>query len=58
MTPFVTTAGMKELERLVDRSGVSYQEMMEQAGQSAARLIRDRWPLEGKRVLPVDLPRH
>ena len=51
MTPFVTTAGMKELERLVDRSGVSYQEMMEQAGQSAARLIRDRWPLEGKRVL-------
>ena len=51
MTPFVTTAGMKELERQVARAGVSYQEMMEQAGQSAARLIRDRWPLEGKRVL-------
>lgn len=51
MIPFVTTAGMKELERLVDRSGVSYQEMMERAGRSAARLILERWPMEGKRVL-------
>jgi len=51
MTPFVTTAGMKELESLIARSGVSWQEMMERAGRSAAEAILERWPAEGKSVL-------
>lgn len=51
MTRFVTTAGMKELEGQVARSGVSYREMMERAGCSAAAAIRKRWPVEGKEVL-------
>ena len=51
MTPFVTVAGMKELEGQTARAGVSYQEMMERAGQSAARLILERWPLAAKKVL-------
>lgn len=51
MTRFVTTAGMKELESQVARSGVSYQRMMELAGRSAAAAILLRWQAEGKRVL-------
>ncbi len=47
---FVTTGGMKELERQIAQSGVSYREMMERAGQSAAALIRERWPVEGKKI--------
>ena len=48
---FVTTAGMKELERQIAQAGVSYPEMMERAGQSAAKAILERWPVAGKRVL-------
>ena len=48
---FVTTAGMKELERQIAQTGVSYPEMMERAGQSAAKAILERWPVAGKRVL-------
>ncbi len=51
MIPFVTTAGMKELEAQVARAGVSYQEMMEEAGRSAARIILERLPVEGKKAL-------
>lgn len=51
MIPFVTTAGMKELERQLHCAGVSYQEMMERAGQSAARHILEYWPMGGKRAL-------
>ena len=51
MIPFVTTAGMKELERQLHCAGVSYQEMMERAGQSAARHILEHWPMGGKRAL-------
>ncbi len=48
---FVTAAGMKRLERALAETGVSYQAMMEAAGRSAAGAIRQRWPVEGRRVL-------
>ena len=48
---FVTTAGMKEYEAHVAASGVSYRQMMEHAGQSAAELIMKRWSPKGRRVL-------
>ena len=48
---FVTAAGMKRLERALADTGVSYQAMMEAAGRSAAGAIRQRWPVEGRRVL-------
>lgn len=48
---FLTVAEMKELEREIDRSGVSYQEMMEQAGRSAADLIAKRWDPRERQIL-------
>ena len=51
MTRFVTAAGMKELEARAAAAGVSHREMMEAAGQSAAAILAERWPMEGRRVL-------
>ncbi len=51
MTRFVTAAGMKGLEALCAGAGVSYWEMMETAGQSAAAILAEKWPMAGRRVL-------
>ncbi len=48
---FVTSAGMKELERLSAAAGITYDRMMEEAGRSAARVIQERFPASGCRVL-------
>lgn len=51
MTRFVTVAGMKEYEAHVAAGGVSYRRMMENAGQAAAELIMERWPVKGRKIL-------
>lgn len=48
---FLTTGEMRELEQEVARSGVSWQEMMEQAGRSAAAAIAKRWNPGERRIL-------
>ncbi|MTS79904.1 NAD(P)H-hydrate epimerase, partial [Ruthenibacterium lactatiformans] len=40
----VTTAQMKELERLADAAGLPYPRMMENAGAAAARELMARVP--------------
>ncbi|MBQ8647748.1 MAG: NAD(P)H-hydrate epimerase [Oscillospiraceae bacterium] len=40
----VTVARMKELEYLADEAGLTYYQMMENAGRAAARILRERWP--------------
>ena len=48
----VTTAEeMRELERLADKGGLSYQEMMENAGRAAAQAIHDRLKAESAQIL-------
>jgi hydroxyethylthiazole kinase-like uncharacterized protein yjeF len=42
---------MKEIERLAAENGLSYYEMMENAGGAAARFIMETIPVEGKKVL-------
>ncbi len=48
---FVTSAGMKKLERRSAEEGVSYDRMMEEAGREAARIILERFPVAGCRVV-------
>jgi len=47
----VTSGQMKEIERRADEAGLSYYEMMENAGTGAAEYILSKHPLEGKKVL-------
>lgn len=47
----LTSAQMKELERRADAAGLSYRQMMENAGTAAARLIEGRETLPGREVL-------
>ncbi len=46
----VTCAEMKEIERLAAEGGLSYYQMMENAGVGAAEFIVSRIPVEGKQV--------
>lgn len=47
----VTSAEMKEIERKADEAGLSYYQMMENAGTGAAAFISSEFPVQGKRVL-------
>ena len=47
----VTSAEMKEIERSADAAGLSYYQMMENAGSGAAGYISSEFPVTGKRVL-------
>lgn len=47
----VTSAEMKEIERKADEAGLSYYQMMENAGAGAAAFISSEFPVQGKRVL-------
>lgn len=47
----VTSAQMKEIERRADEAGLSYDQMMENAGIGAAEQIASKAPVAGKRVL-------
>lgn len=40
----VTAAQMKELERKASEGGLSYEDMMENAGQAAARILLEQLP--------------
>ena len=51
MTRFVTVAGMKAYEAYLAAGGISYRQMMEEAGRSAAQRIVERWPPKGRRVV-------
>ena len=44
MLPFVTCGQMKILEKRADESGLSYYQMMENAGTKAAELLMGRYP--------------
>jgi len=46
----VTCAEMKEIERLAAEGGLSYYQMMENAGTGAAEFIMSRIPVKGKQV--------
>ncbi len=45
----VTCSQMKEIERKADEGGLSYYQMMENAGIGAAGIIKNE-PIEGKNV--------
>ncbi len=47
----VTSAQMKEIERKADEAGLSYYQMMENAGTGAAEYISSKGSVEGKNVL-------
>lgn len=47
----VTSARMKEIEKSADEAGLSYYQMMENAGTGAAEYIASKVPVPGKRVL-------
>jgi len=47
----VTSAQMKEIERKADEAGLTYYQMMENAGTGAAEYISSRHPVAGKTVL-------
>ncbi|MGN1014555.1 MAG: NAD(P)H-hydrate epimerase [Butyricicoccus sp.] len=47
----VTTAQMKQIERRGDESGISYLQMMENAGTAAYRLLRERYPKSQRLVV-------
>jgi NAD(P)H-hydrate epimerase len=49
----VTSAQMKEIERMADAAGLSYYQMMENAGDGAAALIDKISPVSGKKILIV-----
>lgn len=53
MLKFVTCGQMKILERRADQAGLSYYQMMENAGTAAAEIIREKTPssLDGMKVL-------
>ena len=40
----VSSAEMKEIERIADGNGLTYRQMMENAGTAAYEVIRQRWP--------------
>ena len=40
----VSAAEMKEIERIADKKGLSYRQMMENAGTAAYEVMRQRWP--------------
>ena len=46
----VSAAEMKEIERIADSRGVSYRQMMENAGTAAFEVMRRTWP-EAKRIV-------
>ena len=46
----IDTASMKEAERRTDAAGLSYYQMMENAGQAAFSLLAGRFSLPGRRV--------
>lgn len=46
----IDTASMKEAERRADAAGLSYYQMMENAGQAAFSLLAGRFSLSGRRV--------
>ena len=46
----IDTASMKEAERRADAAGLSYYQMMENAGQAAFSLLAGRFSLPGRRV--------
>ncbi|MBO1679588.1 NAD(P)H-hydrate dehydratase [Bittarella massiliensis (ex Durand et al. 2017)] len=46
----IDTTSMKEAERRADASGLSYYQMMENAGQAAVSLLAGRYSLPGRRV--------
>jgi NAD(P)H-hydrate epimerase len=47
----VTSAQMKEIERSADEAGLSYYQMMENAGIGAAEYMAAEFPVSGKKVL-------
>ena len=47
----VTSAAMKEIERNADEAGLSYYQMMENAGTGAAECISSEFPMSGKNIL-------
>jgi hydroxyethylthiazole kinase-like uncharacterized protein yjeF len=50
----VTVAQMKTIEKAADESGLSYDQMMENAGRAVAEAVRRRQPaLNGKRVVAL-----
>lgn len=49
--PVVTSSEMKEIERKADQAGVSYYQMMENAGSGAAEYIWGKEAVSGKRVM-------
>lgn len=49
--PPVSSAQMKEIERKADEAGLSYYQMMENAGTAAAELISSKESVAGKTVL-------
>ncbi|MGI6734200.1 MAG: NAD(P)H-hydrate epimerase [Anaerovoracaceae bacterium] len=46
----VTCAQMKEIERMAAEGGLSYYQMMENAGTGAAKFIMDKFPVKDRRV--------
>lgn len=46
----VTCAQMKEIERRAAEGGLSYYQMMENAGTGAAKFIMDKIPVKGRQV--------
>ena len=40
----VSAAEMKEIERIADSEGLSYRQMMENAGTAAFEVMRQNWP--------------
>ena len=47
----VTTAEMKQIEKRADETGVSYRQMMENAGTAAYKVIREKYPNLEKMVV-------
>lgn len=47
----VTCAEMKKIERLADEAGLTYYQMMENAGTGAAEEIMAHWKVPGKKIL-------
>ena len=48
---FVTVAEMKQIEKRADKSGLSYRQMMENAGTAAYKAIREKYPNLEKMVV-------
>ncbi|GAG01902.1 unnamed protein product, partial [marine sediment metagenome] len=51
MVKIVTVEQMRTIEKAADASGLTYDQMMENAGRAVAEAILHRWPnLSGKQV--------